>query len=248
MESSSPAPAVDVPPRRDNPVPRAFTQGVGTLYQFIGVTLFLASMFVCCGSSLISKNVAQRHDLMGIGWTVPLPGAPFYSAQRAITVSVLLAVFFGIALAGLGLGLQAQGRAAPYGAVGVTAFATTFWLLQTIFFATTLRSAGIVAVTFLLALVFGGLTTFAVGALREMRRDPPPPGHEILPADYKVPYSHLHEDPPEVRLARELDQRRDRLAVQQKELEMLEARLKRKIDARQNHDGPPTPPATDAAP
>ena len=28
------------------------------------------------------------------------------------------------------------------------------------------------------------LAAFAVGALREMRRDPPPPGHEILPADY----------------------------------------------------------------
>jgi hypothetical protein len=62
-----------------------------------------------------------------------------------------------------------------------------------------------------------------------MRRDPPPADMEILPADYKVPYSHYHEDPPEVRLAAELEQRRRRLAVQQKELEMLEEKLKRKL-------------------
>jgi hypothetical protein len=60
-----------------------------------------------------------------------------------------------------------------------------------------------------------------------MRRNPPPPGHEVLPAGYKVPYSWYHDDPPEVRLARELEQRRERLAVQQKELEMLEETLKR---------------------
>ena len=40
-----------------------------------------------------------------------------------------------------------------------------------------------------------------MAALREMRRDPPPRGMEVLPKDYKVPYSHYHEDPPEVRLA-----------------------------------------------
>jgi hypothetical protein len=63
-----------------------------------------------------------------------------------------------------------------------------------------------------------------------MRREPPAPGHEVLPIDYKIPYSHYHEDPPEVRLARELEERRQRLAVQQKELEMLEEKLKRKLD------------------
>jgi hypothetical protein len=106
------------------PPPRAFTQGVGTLFQFVGVTLFLASMLVCCGSSLISKSVAERRDLMAVGWHLPLPGGPhLYSAQRAITVSLLVAVFCGIALAGLGLGLQAQGRRAPGGAFGVSAFA-----------------------------------------------------------------------------------------------------------------------------
>ena len=51
-----------------------------------------------------------------------------------------------------------------------------------------------------------------------------------LPPDYKVPYSHYHPDPPEVRLAAELARRKERLAVQQKELELLEEKLRRRID------------------
>jgi hypothetical protein len=231
----TPAPASHTPPAA--PPPRAFTQGVGTVYQFVGVTLFVLSMCVCCGSSLLSKNVAQRSDLAAVGWTIPWPGGQaLYSAQRAITVSVLLAVFFGIALAGIGLGLQAQSRTAPYGATAVTTFATLFWTVQALFFATTVGSVTATAGTAALAIGFAVLTAFAFAAAREMRRDPPPPQHEVLPADYQVPYSHLHQDPPEVRLARDLEQRRERLAVQQKELEMLEARLRRKLDAK-----PPEP-------
>jgi hypothetical protein len=228
-----PSPPTDPPSPPQPPPPRAFTQGVGTVYQFVGVSLFVLSMLVCCGSSLVSKNVAERPDLMAVGWALPLPGGPFfYSAQRAITISLLLAVFFGIALAGLGLGLQAQSRRAPSGAVLVAGFATLFWAAQAVFFAQTLGSVPLAAGTALLAIAFGILAAFAVAAAREMRLHPPPPDHEVLPADYKVPYSHLHQDPPEVRLARDLEQRRERLAVQQKELEMLEARLKRKLEAR----------------
>ena len=92
------------------------------------------------------------------------------------------------------------------------------------------RSALIVILLMVAAVAFVGLFALAVGAAREMRRDPPPPGHEVLPAEYKIPYSHYHADPPEVRLAAELEQRRQRLAVQKKELEMLEEKLKRKLD------------------
>src|SRR5690349_13405771 len=98
QDAASPNKPMDVPP------PRAFTQGVGTVFQFVGVILFVASMFVCCGSSLVSKEVAQRHELTLIGWSFETGGGGtvFYSAQRAISVSVTLAVFFGLALAGIG--------------------------------------------------------------------------------------------------------------------------------------------------
>src|SRR5687767_12769376 len=35
------------------PPPRAFTQGVGLVFQTVGVTLFLVMFFTCCGSSLL---------------------------------------------------------------------------------------------------------------------------------------------------------------------------------------------------
>lgn len=244
----APRPPSDSALPRQSP-PRAFTQGVGTLYQFVGVMLFLASMSVCCGSSLLSKDAATRQDLMAVGWIVPLPGGPyFHSAQRAISAALVLAVFFGIALAGIGLGLQAQRRFAPWAAVAVTSFATLFWLVHAVFFGTTLGSPEWVTGSSIAAFGFGMLTAFALAALREMRRDPPPRGHEILPADYNVPYSHLHQDPPEVRWAKELDQRREQLAVQQKELELLEARLQRKLDAGPAAGDNPALRAADATP
>src|SRR6476620_6634501 len=111
------------------PPPRAFTQGVGTVFQFTGVTLFLLMMSVCCLSSLLSKDYASRPDRMQIGWHFPgdKPDEPSYSYARAMTISVALGVFFGMALAGVGLGLQAQRRAAPMMAVLLTTVGTVFW-------------------------------------------------------------------------------------------------------------------------
>jgi hypothetical protein len=214
------------------------------VYQFVGVVLFISSMAVCCGSSLISKDVAERRDLIAVGWTA---GPVFYSAQRAITVSLLLAVFYGMALAGIGLGLQAQSRKSPYAAATVAASAAVFWAIQAVFFAGVLGSLTLPILCTVISLIFLSLTALAIAAVRDMLHNPPPPGHELLPPDYQVPYSHLHQDPPEIRLARELEQRRERLAVQQKELEMLEARLRRKLESHESPD-PPPPPATSGQP
>lgn len=212
------------------PPPRAFTQGVGTVFQVVGVLLFLAGMFVCCASGLVSKETATRTELTRVGWhlTRNVQNEPTYSAQRAITVSLLMAIFLGMALAAVGLGLQATNRRAPpFGAV-VTGLAVVFWSVHALFFASTLGSVLLGGICLLLGLVFGLLFGLSVAAVREMRRDPPQSGHELLPPGYQVPYSHLHQDPPEVRLARELEQRRQRLAVEQKELELLEEKLRRR--------------------
>lgn len=214
------------------PPPRAFAQGVGTVFQVVGVLLFLFSSFVCCASSLIFRESPTKTDLIHIGWH--LPGdpidAPSYSAQKALTVCVFAPVFFGLALAGIGLGLQAEHRRAGAFAVGVTGFAAIFWIVHTVFAATAGGSILLSAIAGVLGVGFAVLFGFSLAAAGEMRRNPPPAGHEILPASYKIPYSHYHDDPPEVRLAAELEQRRQRLAVQQKELEMLEEKLKRKLE------------------
>jgi hypothetical protein len=194
---------------------------VGTVFQYVGTTLFVTLFFVCCLSGLLSKESATHTRLAGVGW-----GA--YSAQRALSICLIVGIFLGLALAGIGLGMQAQRRLAATMAIVACAVATIFWVVHATLFASAARSVWLTLITVALSIVFALLLVFALGAWREMRRTPPPPGFEVLPPDYKVPYSHLHEDPPEVRLARELEQRRQRLAVQQKELQMLEEKLKSK--------------------
>src|SRR3954452_1347701 len=90
---------------KQSPPPRAFTQGVGTVFQFTGVLLFVGFMFVCCASSFLSKDVAERKDWTGIGWgqstdttdpAHPLPRAA-YPANRAVAVCVAVGAFLGIA-------------------------------------------------------------------------------------------------------------------------------------------------------
>src|SRR5258708_23605693 len=95
--------------------PRAFTQGVGTVFQLVGVMLFVGPMVVCCGSSLLGKQ-AIRHDLTRVGWHLPgdPPERPAYSAPAAMTLSVAFGCLLGIAMAGIGLGLQAQRPASPW--------------------------------------------------------------------------------------------------------------------------------------
>jgi hypothetical protein len=227
----NPPPAEASPASPPTPPPRAFTQGVGQVFQVVGVLLFLMMMFVCCGSSLLSKDVATKSSLTHIGWhrATDAPGEPAYSVQTALSVSLFSGVFFGMALTGVGLGMQAEYPAAAAGALLVTTVGSAFWIVQTLFAATAANSLLFSILAALLAAIFVLLLGLSVHAVLEMRRTPPPKNHELLPADYKVPYSHYHEDPPEVRLAGELAQRRERLKVQQKELEMLEEKLQRKL-------------------
>jgi hypothetical protein len=66
--------------------------------------------------------------------------------------------------------------------------------------------------------------------MRDVEKNPALTGHDLIPPGTKIPYSHYHDDPPEVRLAAELEQRRQRLEVQRKELEALEEKMRKKID------------------
>src|SRR6185295_3364318 len=40
--------------------PRAFSQGVGTVFQVAGVLVFLYASFSCCGSGLLSREWATQ--------------------------------------------------------------------------------------------------------------------------------------------------------------------------------------------
>jgi lysylphosphatidylglycerol synthetase-like protein (DUF2156 family) len=222
MESARPG----QPP---SPPPLAFTQGVGTVFQFAGGILFIVLSLTCCGSGLLLKATAEREDLTHIGWHLPgdPPNQPFYSAQRATSTALVGGIGFALAIAGLGLGLQATRRSAAWAAVFVTLLGVVFWALQGFFFVQILRAWLLSLIAFALLIAYAIFFALAIAAWREMLTNPPPANHEILPPGYKVPYSWYHDDPPELRLARELEQRRARLSVQQKELEMLEEKLKK---------------------
>jgi len=126
--------------------------------------------------------------------------------------------------------MQAENRKAPFLAFILTTIGTLFWTAQALFAAAVAHSIAFTTIACLFAVLFAALFAFSLAAFREFRRIPPPVGHDLLPADYKIPYSHYHADPPEVRLAAELEQRRQRLSVQQKELELLEEKLKKKLE------------------
>jgi hypothetical protein len=209
------------PDEHPSPPPRAFTQGLGVVFQAAGVTLFLSFFTLCCLSGLLSMNTATG---TGLG-EVAFHG---YSAQRAVSISVVVGILLGMALAGIGLGLQAERRAAPLMAVIVTGAAAIYWLAHALLFAVVAHAVVLTMICLLFTAGFVVLCVLAWGALREMRATPPPKDQEILPADFKVPYSHLHQDPPEVRLERELEARRQRLETERRELDALEQKLHRK--------------------
>src|SRR3954471_1627323 len=96
-ESAPPTPHARRPAAA-TPPPRAFTQGVGTVFQAAGVVLFLAFLFLCCGTGLLSKDVAERKDWAAVGWGHYVdhagPGGPVtrvvYPASRAAAVAVVV--------------------------------------------------------------------------------------------------------------------------------------------------------------
>src|SRR5688500_7569785 len=213
------------------PPPRAFSQGVGTLFQTVGGLVFLAFIFFCFGFALTSKEWATIPARDTVGWGADHHSArPLSSAREWTTATVAGGVILGLAAAGLGLGLQADKRRAAVAAVALTSLALAFWTVQAIFAAHAMRSITLSTLCFALAAIFAVLGVLAVGALRELSKNPPDPGHEILPADYQQPFSHLHQDSPEARIANEIAERKQKLEVQQKELEALERRLKRRME------------------
>ena len=163
-------PQSDLPPVP--PSTRPFTQGVGTVHQFVGVILFLISMFACCSTSLLSKDTATHTTLTNIGWhrAGDAPDSPTYSAQRALTIALLASLCYVLALATMGLGLQSENQRAPAASIAISAMALIFWITHVTFFASmrfvvmSILCTGLVIVSILLLLL-------SVGALRETPRE-----------------------------------------------------------------------------
>jgi len=175
---------------------------VGTVFQGMGVAFFAIGMLVCCMGSLFGSD-AIRHDLSGNGWRLPgdPPHKPTYNVPVAMAASVAMVCLLGIALAGAGLGLQAQKRSAPWWAVAATFLGMAFWIMQSVFAATILRSILWALAGGTMAVCFALLLGLALAALRQMRADPPPAGYQTIPPDelaqieQKIRSRHSHNPP-----------------------------------------------------
>lgn len=227
---SQPAPPAPATP----PPPRAFAQGTGIVLQTIGMLFFLSSCCVCSLSSwwqpMQDRGQALEHYQSGR----PIGGSLSDLAERPVEAGYAITVFFGtvggLGMAVFGLGLQAERRRA-----GIAAFITTAALAIILLFSGALLWYGGAtwlarALHALLTLIVLILNGFTWHAMRQVLADPPPADIDIVPPGTKIPYSFYHDDPPEVRLAKELANRRAKLDADRRELD----RMQRELDDRQN--------------
>lgn len=204
--------------------PRALAQGTGLVLQGLGGVLFLTTCCVC-GTTGVWDPIPP---VSVIEQQSPVAGWADDPGRAGLMLLIVSCSVGGLALAGFGLGLQSDRRGAATGAlVSIGLFIATM----------TLAGAGIWTgdAAFVTRLWHGGLSlillatlVLVVAAWRQVRANPPPPNVSDIPPGTKIPYSLYHDDPPDVRLARELADRRARLDAERLELDRLEQELRDK--------------------
>lgn len=236
MERSDPltpqSPEGKLPPEGILPAevvpPRAFAQGTGVLLQSVGVMLFLLNCCICSTSFLWDQRLSSLETLD----LAQRQGLEVRTLHDPAKLGLMLTVFFstvgGLAMAACGLGLQSERRHAAGGAM-----ATVLSLSLVLLFGGVELWLGEASLTarlwngtlLLISLI---LLIFTAVALRQVIAHPPPKHVEIIPPGTKIPYSFYHDDPPEVRLAKDLAQRRARLESESQELDRMERELREK--------------------
>ena len=210
-------------------LPRAFAQGTGVVLQTVGMILFLSTCCVCSLTSLwdpgASRGETVENFRRGGPGLVTLRTLPQTPAQTGYMLLVMFTTVGGLALASFGLGLQAERRRSAWGAL-----ATTGVMLASLLAGGVALWAGgapwaVRAWHAGLLLVVAALAGFCAAALRQVMADPPPPDVDVVPPGAKIPYSFYHDDPPEVRLARDLAARRAKLDAERDEIDRMEREL-----------------------
>lgn len=213
------------------PPPRAFAQGTGVMLQTVGMILFLSSCLICSLSSWWHP-MQDRGEVIEQVRTGQTTGGNFLRdiRERPVEAGYAMTVIFstvgGLGMAVFGLGLQAERRRA-----GVAAMVTATTLLVILIIAGALLWHG--GAGWPARILHGLLTTtvaiaalFTWYAMRQVLADPPPANIDVVPPGTKIPYSFYHEDSPEVRLTKELANRRARLDAERLEIEKMERELK----------------------
>ena len=198
-QPDSAAAAVPASPRQDSvdtkPPPRAFAQGTGVLFQVIGFIMFLTSCCVCSSigsweipsrGATIENLVKNEEGVITLSKMFDHPGA------TGIMLTAMFATVGGLTLTVFGLGLQSDKPKAAWGALITTVglslvlglAAVCLWIDEVGF------SAKLMNHLLLLTTLF--MAGFSIAALKDVRKTPPPPGMDILPADFEIPKSSHH--------------------------------------------------------
>ena len=223
---------------RDAPQPRAFAHGVGLVLQTVGVVLFLSSCCICASARMWERPPTQSEVIDQLAADPTLADRSLRDwlddpTRTSVMLTVMFSTVGGLAMAGFGLGLQAERRRAPAGAVVVTAGLLTVLLVAAPGLWTDAAGWGIRLWHALACIVVAVLLVMSAAAWRQFRVNPPPTDVDIVPPGTKIPYSWYHDDPPEVRMAAEIAARRARLDAERAEIDQLERELKAKSQKRE---------------
>lgn len=219
----------DSKPETTKPPPRAFAQGTGVVLQTVGILLFLTN---CCAFTLTGlwDKVISRTDVIeridaGRPLGMSLERMFENPAKAGYMLTVMSSTVGGLAMAVLGLGMQADRRRAAAGALASVAATSAVMLAAGVLLWVGSASWGARGWNAVLVLILLTCVGFTWHALREIHAAPPPLNIDIVPPGKKIPYSFYHDDPPEVRLARELENRKAKLDAERNEIERIEREL-----------------------
>lgn len=218
--------------------PRAFAQGVGVVLQTAGVLFFLSSCCICATARMWERPPTQSEVIDQLAGDPTLVDRSLSDwlddpGRTSVMLTVMFSTVGGLAMAGFGLGVQAERKRAPAGATAVTAGLLVVLLVAAPGLWSGSSGWGMRAWHAFVCVVVALLLAMSVAAWRQFRTHPPPGDVDIVPAGTKIPYSWYHDDPPEVRMAAEIAARRARLEAEQAELDQLERELKAKSPPRE---------------
>lgn len=175
------------PPPTSNP--RAFCQATGLIFQVVGAILMLVT---CCGGSVFSMFVASPYLRPDAPATAPIaePG-PTWSM-----ITVWVTFVGGLALTGVGIGIQhGRPRSGRYG-VAVTLPATLFYLAN-VLEAIVGGDIGRILIAVALAILWAMLFLLAGHSAEVLRRHPAPEESSWTRADEDALRKSASRRPPD---------------------------------------------------
>lgn len=161
--------------------PRAFAQASGLVLQLIGVILALGT---CCWWSfagLTDERIRPTSQPDSLGDIVRAADGSRLWSMSAVCVSFV----GGLALAALGLGLQAEKRRSGAAASAVAGAGTVFWFVYFGYALTHGAGVGRLLWSVLMFIAWGLCAVLSVISADELKRNPPPADLGKAPADLK---------------------------------------------------------------